>query len=191
VVNSSIVDKGKEKLSIVGNILDNKEDTPQANFIVDFNDFNLVPFSPLGDGVITNIRGFLNGSAHLKGPLNNPDMSGLLSLDKAGIAIPYLNVDYSFAPFSKVALTGQTFNFQKINLTDVAMNTKAILDGTIPHSFFKDWSMDLDVDTNNNRFLILNTPFEEEVLYYGTGYLNGKGRIYGPTNALTIKVDGA
>ncbi|HLT50734.1 MAG TPA: translocation/assembly module TamB domain-containing protein, partial [Arenibacter sp.] len=191
VVNAALMDKGKEKLSIVGNILDGREEEPQANLIVDFNDFNLVPFSPLGDGVITNIRGFLNGSAQLKGPLGNPDMSGVLSLDKAGIAIPYLNVNYGFAPFSKVSLTGQTFNFQKIDLTDVAMNTKAILDGTITHNSFKDWSLDLDVDTNNDRFLILNTPFEEEVLYYGTGYLNGKGRIYGPTNALTIKVDGA
>lgn len=190
VVNAALMDKGKEKLSVVGNILDG-DDTPQANLIVDFNDFNLVPFSPLGDGVITKIRGFLNGSVQLKGPLNNPDMNGTLSLDKAGIAIPYLNVDYGFAPFSRVGLTGQTFNFQKINLTDVAMNTKAILDGTITHNFFKDWSMDLDVDTDNNRFLILNTPYEEEVLYYGTGYLNGRGRIYGPTNALTIKVDGA
>ena len=191
VVNAALMNKGKEKLSIVGNILDSKEEVPQANLIVDFNDFELLPFSPLGNGVITKIRGFLNGSAQLKGPLANPDMSGLLSLDKAGIAIPYLNVDYGFAPFSKVRLTGQTFNFQKINLTDVAMNTKAILDGTITHNFFKDWSLDLDVDTNNQRFLILNTPFKEEVLYYGTGYLNGKGRIYGPTNALTIKVDGA
>src|SRR5690606_8925771 len=168
VVNAALMDKGKEKLSIVGNILDGREEEPQANLIVDFNDFNLVPFSPLGDGVITNIRGFLNGSAQLKGPLGNPDMSGVLSLDKAGIAIPYLNVNYGFAPFSKVSLTGQTFNFQKIDLTDVAMNTKAILDGTITHNSFKDWSLDLDVDTNNDRFLILNTPFEEEVLYYGT-----------------------
>src|SRR5690606_3500370 len=68
VVNATLMDNGKEKLSIVGNILD-EEDTPQANLIVDFNDFNLVPFSPLGDGIITNIRGFLNGSVQLKGPL--------------------------------------------------------------------------------------------------------------------------
>ena len=51
--------------------------------------------------------------------------------------------------------------------------------------------LDLDVDTKNDRFLILNTHFKEEVLYYGTGYLNGTGRIFGPTNALTITVDGA
>ena len=190
IVNTSLVDKGFEKLSVVGNI-SNREEIPQANLIVDFNKFNLEPFSPLGEGVITNIRGLLQGSAILKGPINNPNWSGVLSLNEAGIAIPYLNVDYSFAPFSKVSLANQTFNFQKIKLTDVAMKTKATLDGTITHKLFKDWSLDLDVDTNNDRFLILNTPFKEEVLYYGAGYLNGTGRIFGPTNALTINVDGA
>lgn len=190
VVNSTLVDDGKEKLSVVGNIIDEENNGPQTNLIVDFNDFNLEPFSPLGEGVITNIRGLLRGSAHLKGPLGNPIMSGLLSLDKAGIAIPYLNVDYSFAPFSKVSLSGHSFNFQKVKLTDIAMKTNATLDGSITHDFFRDWSLDLNVDTEKNRFLILNTSFEEEVLYYGTGYLNGKGRIYGPTNALTVVVDG-
>ena len=145
----------------------------------------------LGEGVITNIRGLLNGSAQIKGDLRNPDISGLLSLNSAGIAIPYLNVDYNFGPNSTVRLYNQTFDFQNIQLTDVDMNTSATLDGTIKHQYWDDWSLDLDVDTNNNRFLILNTPFEEEILYYGTGYLNGKGRIFGPTRALTIKVDGA
>lgn len=189
VVNTSLVDNGFEKLSVVGNI-SNREEIPQTNLIVDFNKFNLEPFSPLGEGVITNIRGLLQGSAILKGPINNPNWSGVLSLNEAGIAIPYLNVDYSFAPYSRVKLSDQTFHFQKIKLTDVAMSTKATLDGTITHRLFKDWSLDLDVDTNNDRFLILNTPFKEEVLYYGAGYLNGTGRIFGPTTALTINVDG-
>jgi len=189
VVNTSLVDSGFEKLSVVGNI-SNREEIPQTNLIVDFNKFNLEPFSPLGEGIITNIRGLLQGSAILKGPINNPNWSGVLSLNEAGIAIPYLNVDYSFAPYSRVKLSDQTFHFQKIKLTDVAMSTKATLDGTITHRLFKDWSLDLDVDTNNDRFLILNTPFKEEVLYYGAGYLNGTGRIFGPTTALTINVDG-
>ena len=49
----------------------------------------------------------------------------------------------------------------------------------------------MKMDTNNDRFLILNTPYEEEILYYGTGFVNGTGRIFGPTNALTITFDGA
>ena len=190
VVNSQLTDKGVEKLSIIGNI-NNKQEMPQASLLASFKDFNLEPFSPLGEGVITNIRGNLNGNAQIKGDVDNPNISGLLTLDNAGIAIPYLNVDYSFAPNSLVRLFNQTFDFQNIMLTDVAMNTTATLDGTISHQFFKDWSLDLDVDTNDSRFLILNTAYDEESLYYGTGFLNGTGRIFGSTKALTIRVDGS
>ncbi|MGB5376467.1 translocation/assembly module TamB domain-containing protein [Muriicola sp.] len=190
VVNSQISDQGVEKFSLLGNF-NNEGEVPIGDLMANFSNFNLEPFSPLGEGVITNIRGLLNGSAQIKGDLRNPDISGLLSLNSAGIAIPYLNVDYNFGPNSTVRLYNQTFDFQNIQLTDVDMNTSATLDGTIKHQYWDDWSLDLDVDTNNNRFLILNTPFEEEILYYGTGYLNGKGRIFGPTRALTIKVDGA
>lgn len=190
VVNSQIADQGIEKFSLLGNF-NNTEDVPKADLMANFSNFNMEPFSPLGEGIITNIRGLLNGTAQIKGDLRNPDISGLLTLNEAGIAIPYLNVDYAFGPNSTVRLYNQTFDFQDFQLTDVTMNTNASLDGTIKHQYWDDWSLDLDVNTNNNRFLILNTPFEEEILYYGTGYLNGQGRIFGPTKALTINVNGS
>ena len=190
VVNSQITENNKEKFSVIGNVT-NKNDVLESDLLANFTDFNLQPFSPLGEGVITNIRGFLNGSAQIKGDVQNPDISGLLTLNDAGLAIPYLNVDYAFGSNSVVRLFNQTFDFQNIRLTDVAMGTRATLDGTIKHNFFDDWSLDLDIDTNDERFLILNTPFEEEILYYGTGFVNGKGRVFGPTNALTITFEGA
>lgn len=190
VVNSQLTDNGIEKLSVIGNIT-NTEEKPQANILANFRDFSLAPFSPLGEGVISNIRGLVNGNVQLKGAVDDPDLNGLLNLNNAGLAIPYLNVDYAFAPNAAVRLYNHTFDFQNVGLTDVAMNTKANLRGTIKHDGFKDWRLDLNVDTNNDRFLILNTEFEEEVLYYGAGYLNGKGKIFGPTKALTITVDGS
>ncbi|MEM7379625.1 MAG: translocation/assembly module TamB domain-containing protein [Bacteroidota bacterium] len=190
VVNSSITESQREKFSIIGNVTNNNG-VLESDLLANFTDFNLVPFSPLGEGVITNIRGELNGSAQIKGDVKNPDISGLLSLNNAGLAIPYLNVDYDFGSNSVVRLFNQTFDFQNIQLEDIAMNTRATLNGTIRHNFFSDWRLDLDLDTNNDRFLILNTPFEEEILYYGTGFVNGEGKIFGPTNALTITFEGA
>ncbi len=189
VVNTQITDQGREKFSLLGNFT-NRDEVPEADLMANFTDFSLEPFSPLGEGVITNIRGLLNGSANIRGDLRNPNISGLLTLDRAGIAIPYLNVAYGFGPNSSVRLYNQTFDFENIQLTDVAMNTTATLDGTIRHQFWDDWSLDLNVNTNGDRLLILNTPFEEEVLYYGTGFLRGTGRIFGPTRALTINVQG-
>ncbi|MDO6472208.1 translocation/assembly module TamB domain-containing protein [Maribacter sp. 1_MG-2023] len=189
-VNSQLSDNNVEKFSVVGSI-ENKGEIPKANLIANFNNFGLEPFSPLGEGVIDNIRGDIDGRVKIEGNVDNPSFNGLLTLDNAGIAVPYLNVDYGFAPRSRVILKDQTFDFENIALEDVAKGTRANLDGTITHSFFKDWVLDLNVDTKKDKFLILNTEFKEGELYYGTGYLNGTGRIYGPTTALNITVDGS
>lgn len=188
-VNSQITDNGIEKLGVVGSI-DNSGEIPQTNLLANFRDFELEPFSPLGEGVIDQIRGQVNGSARIVGDINSPNINGFLTLNNAGIAVPYLNVNYGFAPNSRVRLSNQSFAFEQIALTDVAENTKATIDGTISHTAFDDWILDLAVDTNNDRLLILNTEYDEEELYYGAGYLNGTGRIFGPTTALTITVDG-
>jgi len=189
IVNSEITDKGIEKLNVVGNIK-NYGDIPETDLLASFTNFDLEPFAPLGEGVIGNIRGDLNGNARIQGAINNPDFSGILTLDNAGIGIPFLNVDYDFAKNSRVDLEKQSFNFDNIAMTDVATGSKATIDGSITHDHFDNWALDLSVDTKNERFLLLNTEFEEEVLYYGTAYLNGSGRIFGPTNALNITVDG-
>nr|WP_313809970.1 translocation/assembly module TamB domain-containing protein [Allomuricauda sp.] len=187
-VSSWLIDNGKEKMSINGKVF-NRNNQQELNLFANFTDFELEPFSPLGDGVISNIRGRLDGNTRIVGSVDNPSINGILSLNDAGLGIPYLNVDYNFAPYSRVRLFDQTFYFEEVGLSDVVEGTTATLDGTINHTAFGDWSLDLDVDTNNNRFMILNTGFEEEALYYGTGFINGTGSIYGPTDALTIAVD--
>ncbi|MET6991040.1 translocation/assembly module TamB domain-containing protein [Sediminicola arcticus] len=190
VVNAQLADRGVDKMSVFGKI-SNKTETPQADLLVNFNNFNLEPFSPLGEGVIDHIRGDISGNARITGDLNNLDINGQLSLNNAGIAIPYLNVDYAFAPNSQVRLYDQTFYFENIGLTDISQNTRATIDGRITHQAFKEWNLDLKVDTKNDRFMILDKPYDEDELYYGTGFLNGTGEIYGSTKALTIKVNGS
>ncbi|MGB5555086.1 MAG: translocation/assembly module TamB domain-containing protein, partial [Flavobacteriaceae bacterium] len=189
VVNAQIDDKGVEKFGVAGKVL-NKGDMPEADLLANFSNFDLEPFSPLGQGVISNIRGRLNGNARIQGKIDNPDFSGILTLEKAGLGIPYLNVDYNFASNSRVNLDSKSFDFDNIRLTDVVHNTKAVLDGTITHSFFRDWTLNLDVDTKGDRLLILDTKFDEDFLYYGTGFLKGSGKIVGSTKALTITVEG-
>jgi hypothetical protein len=189
-VNSQIKENGLEKFGVFGKVTRN-EQIPQADLVATFSNFNLEPFSPLGKDIISNIRGLLNGNAQIKGDIRNPRIDGLLTMNNAGLSVPYLNVDYDFGANSTVKLYDQSFNFQNIKLTDVVMKTQATLDGTIRHNFFEKWNLDLDINTNRDRFLILNTPFEEEILYYGTGFVSGKGRIYGPSNALNITFEGS
>ncbi len=192
VVNAQLKSEEKESLSVIGTI-STANKTPEANLFASFTDFSMEPFSPLGEDVISNIRGLVSGSAQIKGDISNPSIGGVLSLIDAGMKIPYLNADYSFNDYARVRLYDQTFDFENIILTDTAFNTSAELTGTISHESFEDWNLNLSVDTKDERFLILNKTAneEEDILYYGTGFIKGTGEIYGLTNALTIKVDAA
>lgn len=191
IINAKLKEGTQERLRLLGNVFRVQSSDYQAKLLASFNGFKLDPYSPLGEGVIGDIRGGLWGNTEISGPLANPDFKGTLTLNTAGISIPYLGVNYNFSNNAKIELNKQQFIFKDITLVDQVFNTNAVLSGTIDHKAFKEWKLDLNVNTQNNRFLILNTSYEPESLYYGDGFLNGTGHIYGPTTALNIEVAGA
>ncbi|TXD84297.1 translocation/assembly module TamB [Subsaximicrobium wynnwilliamsii] len=164
-------------------------DNKDIDIDIDFDEFLLDPLDPFGQGVITNIRGLVTGNAKVSGKLDNPNYSGELLLDNAGLSIPYLNIDYSFDFDSKVILESQRFVFDEVEITDSEFFSRATLNGYISHNNFSDWRLGLEIDTK--RLLVLNTDYDEEQLYYGTAFVNGSATIKGPTNQLVIAVDGS
>ena len=157
------------------------------NLDVDFKDFNMSGFSALGGDVISNIRGIVSGSAKVLGKYANPSIDGRLLLKNAGLKIPYLNVDLNLEDNAVVKLSGQRFNFEDVNITDTAYNTKGILGGYIEHYQFSKWNMGLRL-LAPDRLLVLNTEGDEDSLYYGTAFISGQAEINGPTDELVIDV---
>lgn len=164
-------------------------DTNAIDIDIDLDEFMLDPLDPFGQGVITNIRGLVTGNAKVSGNLKNPEYTGELLLNNAGLTIPYLNVDYSFDFDSKVILESQRFIFDDVEITDSEFFSKAQLNGFISHKNFSDWRLGLEIDTK--RLLVLDTEYNEEQLYYGTAFVNGTATIKGPTKQLVIAVDGS
>ena len=191
IINAKLLKDNEEKLRLLGNIFKSDSSDYQIKLLASFSAFPLAPFSPLGKGVIGDIRGGLWGNAEITGPMVNPDFTGTLTLNKAGISVPYLGVNYDFSPNAKIGLYNQVFKFKDITLIDNTHSTQAKLSGTIDHRSFDDWKLDLTIDASSERFLILNTDYDPEALYYGSGFLHGNGRIYGPTKALNIGISGA
>lgn len=160
---------------------------PTINLDVAFEEFLLDPLNPLGEGVISNIRGLVSGNAKVTGSLKKPSIDGELLLDRAGLSIPYLNVDYGFDFDSKVSLRNQQFIFNNVAMTDSKYFSRGYLNGFIEHNNFSDWKLGLDLSTD--RLLVLNTEESEDELYYGTGFISGTAEIKGPTDQLVIDVD--
>ncbi len=175
----SLYAKGQVDLSL---------DKPTLDMDIILNKFKLNAFSPLGENVLSNIRGFATGQAKVTGNLENPYIDGDLVLQKAGLKFPYINVDYHFKGEPKVKLYKHTFEFLPTTLVDETYNTEANLTGTISHEYFKKWFLDLKLTTDN--LLVLNTLEDDETLYYGTGFINGVATITGITDNLLIDVNG-
>ena len=97
--------------------------------------------------------------------------------NKFSLKIPYLNVDLDFEKIADVNLEGRSFKFDDIGIIDTQYKTQAKLNGSITYDHFKDWYLDLYLDTEDERFLVLNTKMQEESLYYGTGFISGKAQI--------------
>ena len=185
-VDVTLINDNLKSLDAKGTI-DVADNNPEIDLNVNFEEFLLDPLNPLGEGVISNIRGLVSGYANVTGSLKKPAIYGELLLDRAGLSIPYLNVDYGFDFDSKVSLRGQQFIFNDVAMTDSKYFSKGSLNGVIAHNNFSDWKLGLELNTD--RLLVLNTEESEDELYYGTGFISGRAEIKGPTDQLIIEVN--
>ena len=185
-VNIALKDGDVESLSVVGS-LDVSGENSELNLDINFDDLMLNPLNPFGTDVITNIRGDISGFANVSGRLEKPQIEGRLTLNNGGLAIPYLNVDYEFVNNSTIKLREQSFIFEQALMVDTDYQSQALLDGSISHNNFSNWSLDLNFESD--RLLVLNTDEQDESIYYGTAFVDGSIDITGPTDQLFIEAN--
>lgn len=185
-VNSILKNKDVESFAANGDVfIENKKTLLDLNLKLE--DFNMAIFDPLGGDVISNIRGLASGTAKFEGEVQNPDINGRVYLNKAGMKIPYLNVDYNLEKNAVVDITENQFSFRNIDLHDSKYGTEGILSGSIRHTKFADWYLDLNI--NSKRMLALDTKDSDDAAYYGTAFIDGSANIKGPLNELVINVN--
>lgn len=185
-INTTLTNQEVKSLTAIGKIeVDEINSTIDLN--VDLNEFNLSAISPFGGDIITDIRGYVSGNARVAGDYKSPDINGRLNLNRAGMRVPYLNIDFDFRDDTRILLSKNRFTIPRTEITDTKFKTNANLSGYFDHNNFSNWLMNLDVTTD--RFLVLDTEVDEEALYYGTAFISGLASLYGPVDELVIKVD--
>ena len=186
-VDLSLTHNGSQSIFAKGDIDFSKTRPELKDFRVQLDKFQLNAFSPLGQDILTRLRGEASGEFNVSGFLGNPVMKGELTLKDAGLKFPYLNVDYDFQGLTKISLEDQSFTFNQLTLQDVKYGTLGDFSGSISHLNFKDWFLNLKIDTSN--LLVLDTEDTEESLYYGTAFIKGGASIIGLTSNLQIDVN--
>lgn len=184
-MHANIENKDVESFTAQGDFEVSTEKT-KINMDLNFDNFNLGVLSSFGGDIITNVRGLASGRSNIAGNLDNLDINGRLFVNKAGLRIPYLNVDYTIADEAVVDVTESNFYVSNASIFDKKYNTTGVLNGTIAHKNFSDWKFDLTV--NSKRLLALDTNYSEDSAYYGTAFMDGYASIKGPLDGLFIKV---
>jgi len=154
-----------------------------------FQDFALSPFNPFVEGIFYDLRGKMSGLVNIKGSITDPLMDGTLTLQEAGAGISYLNLNADINDGAKIKVNNKTFDIDNWRLTDTAYNTQATLNGSIRHNRLLDWFLDLKLQTLGKRFMVLNTQYTDDALFYGTAFMNGAATIKGALDEIAINVN--
>lgn len=184
-INSTLNQSGQNKFKAIGAItLEDKQ--PNLDLNLSLRNLDLSALSPLGRTVLSDINGEVDGRIRVQGLYNAPEVNGNLILNNTRLRIPYLNIDLAVEERAKIEVLNGAFRIPSTILTDRKYDTQADLSGVITHDNFQDWALDLEMSTD--RFLALDTPPEESVLYFGTTFISGGASIRGPADELIIDV---
>ncbi|MGQ3088383.1 translocation/assembly module TamB domain-containing protein, partial [Flavobacterium sp.] len=185
-VNTILSNDGKETFSTVGNIEIVDKQT-LLSLDAQFTDFDIGPLAVFLKSVFPEIRGRASGRAAIVGNVKQPEIDGRLYLKDAGLKVGYLNTDYNFEQNAVIDMTEEIIFFRNIELTDTRYDTKARLNGSVQHKVFKDWALDLKMESD--RILVLDTEDSDDAMYYGTAFIKGAATITGPATGLYIEVN--
>ncbi|MEL1243023.1 translocation/assembly module TamB domain-containing protein [Flavobacterium sp. DGU11] len=192
-------DRAFRKFNVNTSLIRNEEETFFANGnieIVDkqtllsidagFTNFDISPLGVFLKSIFPEIRGKASGRAAIVGNVKEPEIDGRLYLKDAGLKVGYLNTDYNFEQNAVVDITEETIFFRNVELTDTKYKTKGRLNGSVQHKVFKDWALDLKIESD--RMLVLDTEDSDDAMYYGTAFIKGTATINGPATGLFIEV---
>lgn len=154
--------------------------------------------------VVNNIKGLLDGRLKVTGSPDSPKLDGEIELIGGNARLDMLGVNFGFD--GTISADEYGFYIDNMPVSDEEGNTGSLI-GSIYHTQYEDWNFDLQFDLENDqsipdsplfnfgpnstmdKFLVLNTEYEEGDLYYGKAYVTGTANIFGYADNIEITVD--
>jgi hypothetical protein len=173
---------------ITGDIQFLKDKEPQLNLVGSIPQGSSLSFlKPFLDGIVLIEKGTFGGDIRITGPLNKPKTQGLLKTNEFKLGVDYLGTSYKLGGIFKITESGIS-TFRPLKLTDPSTGTFAWLNLALTHDNFKDFALDLKVDSIKNM-RVLNTTEEMNGQFYGTAYADGKVHIHGLFTEIDMDID--
>ncbi len=185
-INSSIQNDEVESFFLQGKIGIVKG-ASKLDLEAGLNKFDLKIIAPFLKSIASDVRGEATGRFSISGVPSSPQVDGRLYLTNAGMRPVFTGVDYIFDENAPLDVTEKQFIMRGLTLTDSQYKTKGKVNGVISHNYFKNWN--LDVKINSDNLLALNQKYKEGIPYYGTAFIDGTATLKGPAESLRIAMN--
>ena len=186
-VDLDLLDKFNNYIQGEGTIIAINE-KPNIDIDLLINDFDISFIEKIGLNTMSEISSNVSGELNLWGAYDNIQHNGTLFLNESSFTVPYLNVKYLLSNKSEITLYNQNFELNNISIKTIDSESITSLNGKIFHKDYKNWNLDLAF--KSDRLYLINKEFSENENFYGKAYIGGDILINGPTNNVSINIDG-
>ncbi len=171
-----------------GDIAFQKGRDPQLNILGNIPNGSSLDFlKPFLDGVLTISNGQFGADLRISGSLYKPKMQGLLKTNEFKVGVDYLGTQYKVGGIFKITDEG-LFTFRPQKFVDPSTGNFAWLKLAITHDGFKDFAIDLRLDSIKNM-RVLSTTESMNNLFYGNAWADGSAHVYGLFSEIDMDID--
>ena len=179
--------ENKEVLSASGTV-GLKDKKPILDIETLFKDYDLSALAGLTKSTFTPFKGNANGLIKVFTTTEGLVSDGTLIVDSLDLGIDYLKTQYTFNGEIPFVFSGSEVKINSSSFTTPGTNQLGTLSGSLNHTSFKDWGLDMNLGADNLK--VLNTKFSEQALYYGDIFFTGDAHLHGPFTTMQIDVIG-
>ncbi|HIZ85846.1 MAG TPA: translocation/assembly module TamB [Candidatus Coprenecus stercoravium] len=155
------------------------------NFNLSLNDLALSYLDPVLNKFADITGGTVSGDILVSGPADRLMFSSSnTTLDSLLLTPHYTQVPYIIS--GPVTMNQRSIDLRGLDIVDPE-GSKAVLNGSMTHNFFKQIYLDANMAFDN--FLCLNTVEKDNDKFYGTAYASGNVSLNGYTDNLAINAD--
>lgn len=196
IVETKITNKSFEVLTLNGSI-DNIFKNPQLNLKTKISDLNASILEGILNGVVSNMKGKINGNLDIYGDLKNPSYKGNFSIDDFSFKVDYLGVTYQFDKVKDINVYSLDQNPKNLGniyikptsfyMKDRKIKRTGSVFGIIQTSGLDKWYLNLDFESDN--LMVLNTTPKQNELLFGKIFARGTFNIHGTIDNLILSAD--
>lgn len=132
---------------------------------VSASNFPLVALELFTPG-ISGTEGTLQLNALAGGTFEKPGLKGNVFVQDGGFEIDYLKTRFHLQGTS-VDLTHNRIWFERGTILDANKSNAAKVEGGLRHNRFADWEIACRIESENEKFLVMNTAKKDNDLFYG------------------------